>query len=264
MRTKAQGHWYSCASSRSISNLRRTLQCPSLYTLKVYSATIHENRLSRPCPTMAPFTHMGNTWSEPEYSPRQAIPPTSPPSNETAGETWRDSSAPPLSPRPSYARSRKLGLRPPPKDGEKVQAPEFYSFNPVLDAPSRPSLSSVSARSSTGGPPAGTAASQSRSFQPAATSSRPQATVEDMRAASFDHPSGYQQNPYAAELTPEQRLATEQDNRPEYEQGLPMPNGTHSRRQSTASAVISYLPYLRRNTEDLFEGVQAWLSKNIL
>ncbi|KAL8979210.1 MAG: hypothetical protein Q9205_005400 [Flavoplaca limonia] len=212
---------------------------------------------------MAPFTHMGNTWSEPEYNPRQAIPPTSPTSNDTAGEAWRDSSAPPPSPRSGDARSRKLSLRPPPRDGEKVQAPEFYTLNPAVDAPSRPSLSSVSARSSTGGPSAGTAASRSRSFQPAATS-RPQAMVEDMRAASFDHPSGYQQNPYAAQLTPEQRLATEQDDRQEYEQGLPMPNGTHSRRQSTASAVINYLPYLRRNTEDLFEGVQAWLSKNIL
>ena len=209
---------------------------------------------------MAPFTHMGNTWSESEYSPRQAVPPTSPPPNETTGETWRDSSAPPVSPRSSYALSRKPSVRPPPRDGERAQAPEFYTLTPAVHPPSRASLSSISARSSIGGPSVGTATSRSQSFQ----SSRPQAMVKDVRAASFDHPSGYKQNPYAAELTREQRLATEQEDWPEYEQGLPMPNGTHSRRQSTASAVMNYLPYLRRNTEDLFEGVQAWLSKNIL
>ena len=214
---------------------------------------------------MPQFTHLGNTWCEPEYSPTSAASPTKP-TNMTAGEAPRHSSGRPLGsgPSSSYSSPRKSSLRPPPRDGEKVQAPEFYTFTPAVHAPSRPSLSSVSPRSSTGGPPAGTAASPRNSFQPAVTRSQAEHVVDDMRAPSFDHPSGYKQNPYAAELTPEQRLATEQEDQPEHEQGLPMPNCTHNRRQSTASAVINYLPNLRRNTEDLFEGVQEWLSKNIL
>ncbi|KAL8758555.1 MAG: hypothetical protein Q9199_001408 [Rusavskia elegans] len=209
---------------------------------------------------MPPFK--SNLW-EPEYSLAEANTLASP-SNMRTDEAQRDSSAPPSGPSSSYASPRKTSLRPPPRDGEKVQAPEFYAFTPAVHPPSRPPWSSVSPHSSIGGPSAMTAASRTDSFQPAATRPQAQPVIQDMRAGSFDHPSGYKQNPYAAELTPEQRLATEQEDQPEYEQGLPMPNCAHSRRQSTASVVINYLPYLRRNTGDLFEGFQEWLSKNIL
>ncbi|KAL8657676.1 MAG: hypothetical protein Q9226_001685 [Calogaya cf. arnoldii] len=208
---------------------------------------------------MAPFTHMGNALFEPDYSLTQTITSASPPSM-TMGAAQRETAAPPSGPRPTYTSPRKMSLRPPPKDGEKVQPPEFYTVTPAVQPPTRPSLSSVSPRASIGG----SSTSRNNSFQPTATQSRAQPGVRDMGAGSFDHPSGYKQNPYGAELTPEQRLATDQEDVPEYEQGLPMPNCTHSRKQSTASVVINYLPYLRRNTEDLFEGFQEWLSKNIL
>ncbi|KAI4235363.1 MAG: hypothetical protein LQ349_003211 [Xanthoria aureola] len=198
------------------------------------------------------------SW-QPEYSFAQVNTPASP-SDMRTDEAPRDASAPPSGPNSSYASRRKTSLRPPPRDGEKVQAPEFYTITPVIHPPSRPSLLSVSPHSSIGGPSTGTAASRADSFQPAATQPQAQPVIQD---TSFDHPSGYKQNPYAAELTPEQRLATEQEDQPEYDQGLPMPNCTQSRRQSTASVVIKYLPSLRRNTEDLFEGFQEWLSKNI-
>ncbi|KAI4236128.1 MAG: hypothetical protein L6R40_006253 [Gallowayella cf. fulva] len=72
----------------------------------------------------------------------------------------------------------------------------------------------------------------------------------------IEHPSGYIQNPYAAELTPEQRFAARREHQPG--QGLPPPS-THSRRQSAASVVIEDgLAITMRMVEGLQEGFQEW------
>ena len=211
-------------------------------------------------PSMPPFTHAGT-----QTNFAQAASPV-PPSNMPKGEARCDILAPRSEPSTIYASPRKRSLPPPPRDGEKANAPEFYAFMPAVHPTTHPSSSlSVSPRSSIGGPSAVTVMTRSDSFQPAATRSQTQFVVQDVRVGSFEHPSGYKQNPYAADMTPEQRFATEQEDQPECGQVLPMPNNcTQNRRQSTASIVMNYLLYPRRNTEDLFEGFQDWLSKNVL
>ncbi|KAL8782773.1 MAG: hypothetical protein Q9213_005097 [Squamulea squamosa] len=151
----------------------------------------------------------------------------------TAGEVRRGLSAPPSGSGSIYASPRKRNLPPPPKDGEKFRSPEFYTFPPS----EHPSSASVSPRSSIGNPEAVTALSPRDSFQPGAMRSQAQSVVHTTRTGSHEQPSVYIQDPYAAELTPEQRFAAEQENQPDSELVLPLPS-THSRKQSSASIVL--------------------------
>lgn len=114
------------------------------------------------------------------------------------------------------------------------------------------------------GPVGAPLTSTSNAVQLGPTRRRAQSLAEGTRVGSFEHPSGYIQNLYALEMTAEQRIATDQEDRSE--QGLPVPNGTDSRKQSTASTSIHdsvgiLWKRARRNTEGLLDSVHDyWLS----
>lgn len=95
-----------------------------------------------------------------------------------------------------------------------------------------------------------------------ATRLRAKSMAEGTRGGNIDFPTGYVQNPYASEMTPEQRLVTEQEGLAEQE--LPMPNYTHSRGTSTASATLAdgfenLRKRARRSTEGFIDDIHEWL-----
>ncbi|KAL8732321.1 MAG: hypothetical protein Q9181_004008 [Wetmoreana brouardii] len=164
---------------------------------------------------------------------------------------------------------RRLSVPPPPKAGEKMQPPEYYTTTRTSQSqaaqprvhPTQPF--SATPRSSIGGSPKAPKPTYGNAIQPALSRSRALSSVEDIRRTSYEHPPGYIQNPYASEMTAEQRFAVGQED--QIEQGLPMPSCAHSRRPSKASIIIedsvgNFLKRARRNTEELVEGVQEWFS----
>lgn len=120
----------------------------------------------------------------------------------------------------------KPSLPPPPKVGEMLRSPEYYSpaqATPTKSVQSQPYLQQMTLPSpvaSNGQPPASTT---STTFQPSFGSAHslsfPQRPTPvnlssvsggGRDGASLEHPPGYVQNPYASDLTPDQRYATEQ------------------------------------------------------
>ncbi|KAL8719530.1 MAG: hypothetical protein Q9225_003473 [Loekoesia sp. 1 TL-2023] len=159
---------------------------------------------------------------------------------------------------------------PPPKAGEYVTPPKYQAFGRMqplqaellrtcpYQMPSAPPSSCVR------GPISASPTSTSNAIQLGPARRRAKSLAEGTRGGSFEYPSGYIQNPYALEMTVEQRIAT--DHEDESEQGLPAPNGTHSRGKSTASTSIHdsvgiLWKRARRNTEGLLDNVHDyWLS----
>lgn len=219
-----------------------------------------------PVPT---FSDPGRSLFSPGYSPAQPVA-AAPSSSLVKGESQSYSGAIMSVPSPNTMSPKKWTVPPPPKAGQKMQPPAYYTATQAVPAQAaQPQTyptqrSSVSPCSSIGCQLHESTISYSNGIHPASDHSRAQSITEDIRRGSYEHPPGYIQNPYASEMTPEQRFATEQED--QVEQGLPMPSCTHSRKPSTASIIIeesvgNLLKRARRNTEDFVEGVQEWLSE---
>ncbi|KAL9602633.1 MAG: hypothetical protein Q9179_002490 [Wetmoreana sp. 5 TL-2023] len=166
--------------------------------------------------------------------------------------------------------SEKQVYRPPPKAREKMRPPEYYTTARTSQAQAaQPRMYptqtfSATPRSSIGGSPHATNPAYGNAIQPALSRPRALSIVVDIRRTSYEHPPGYIQNPYASEMTAEQRFAVEQED--QFVQGSPMPSCTHSRKPSTASIIIedsvgNFLKRARRNTEEFVEGVREWFLK---
>ncbi|KAL8973102.1 MAG: hypothetical protein Q9183_000171 [Haloplaca sp. 2 TL-2023] len=162
---------------------------------------------------------------------------------------------------------RKLIIPPPPRTGQRMEPPEFYTVTQAT-SPQRgqqPRIypiqrSPISPRSSLGEPLHEWSTRYSNETQVASNHSRVQSFTEDIRRGSYEHPPGYIQNPYASEMTAAQRFAVEQED--QVDRGLPLPGCTHSRKPSTASIILEdSVASLRRFPEVVAERLQDWLSK---
>ena len=149
----------------------------------------------------------------------------------------------------SSAITAKPSLPPPPKVGEVLRSPEYYSpaqatpTKPVQSQPYPQQMTLPSPITSNGQPPASTS---STSIHPSFASTPFLSTPQQARpisanpspssggggdGASLEHPPGYIQNPYASDLTPDQRFATEQASQPAGSQTL-----GYSDRRETSNA----------------------------
>lgn len=176
---------------------------------------------------------------------------------------------PPRESRTSTSR-RRPDLPPPPKVGERLKHPDYYAPRQTLP-PQRSHQHSHSLQMplahprpwSIEGPINTSSTLPSEADPPVPARSRAKSVVERI-GSSTEHPPGYIQDPHASEMTAEQRFATEQEDGTE--QGLPLPNCVHSRRQSTVSATLedsidSLWRRARKDTESFIDGLQQWLSK---
>lgn len=146
----------------------------------------------------------------------------------------------------SPARAVKPSLPPPPKVGETLRSPEYYApaqVTPTTTLQPQPypqQMTLPSPAEINGQPPASTtstsfgpsflSAPSSNHLQqsrPTPTNSFP-ASSNGGAQANLQHPPGYVQNPYASDLTPDQRYATEQASQSVGSQGL----GYNERRET--------------------------------
>lgn len=168
---------------------------------------------SQPAKSTAPSPYV--------YPPAQpgAIAPTptsTVPHSSSHGPPAPQPGVAPIPPPPTTAA--QPSLPPPPKAGEKPLSPELYApvhYTPAQPQPYPSQMSQPPVNSPMRGVPTGstTSTSMSTSFtsdasaQPIDVSSSP-----DMPArASLEHPPGYVQNPFASDMTPDQRFAAEQE-----------------------------------------------------
>ncbi len=105
-------------------------------------------------------------------------------------------------------------LPPPPKTGERPHLPECYAPIRSVTAQPKPYPSYLSQHSPVSGPKelssGSTKSTTTDSTVPTSTHSTSLPTSAQASArASLEHPPGYCQNPYASDLTPDQRFATE-------------------------------------------------------
>lgn len=168
-----------------------------------------------------------NTSSYPPAQPGAAPTPT-----RTQATDPRHGPLPPqpgATPVPSHPIvTAKANLPPPPKAGEVPKPPEYYTpaqATPTKSTQSQPypqQMTLPSPSVSHGQPPASTTStastlsfastaslSSSQHSRPTPTSSFPP-SGSNRDKASLEHPPGYVQNPYASDMTPSQRFATEQ------------------------------------------------------
>ncbi|CAD6569682.1 MAG: hypothetical protein ASARMPREDX12_002880 [Alectoria sarmentosa] len=121
------------------------------------------------------------------------------------------------------ANTSKPSLPPPPKAGEKPLSPEHYA--PVHSTPAQPlpypsQMSQPTVNPPLEGIPPGstTSTSMTASFDNPSVQPSIISSSRDMEVrASLEHPPGYVQNPFASDMTPDQRYAAEQqqENRPD-------------------------------------------------
>lgn len=134
--------------------------------------------------------------------------------------------ATPVAPHPTV--TAKANLPPPPKAGEVPKNPEYYTpaqatpMKSIQPQPYPQQMTLPSPSASHGQPPASTTSTAftpsfvSTASSPAPQHARPTPTGSfppsgsGVDGASLEHPPGYVQNPYASDMTPSQRFATEQ------------------------------------------------------
>lgn len=122
---------------------------------------------------------------------------------------------------PPPTTTTKPGLPPPPKAGEKPMPPEYYAPvhpTPTKPQPYPPQMAQPPLGSYPNGiPPGSTTSTTEPSFPLSALPIKlPEASAGSPTRASLEHPPGYVQNPYAADMTPAQRLsAPQQENESE-------------------------------------------------
>lgn len=112
---------------------------------------------------------------------------------------------------PAPTITSKPSLPPPPKVGEKPLSPEHYAAVHSTPAQPQPYPSQMSQATVDhpfkGLPPGSTT---STPFNSSAERNNVSSSTEMPVRASLEHPPGYVQNPFASDMTPDQRFAAEQ------------------------------------------------------
>ena len=161
-------------------------------------------------------------------TPSMSIPSDTRNTNSTIPRQNRSSSmssAPPspelsMLPAPVSSRSRSVSPRrdipPPPRVGEKMKPASYYSPTPTPTHPAHqanlpPYVSQTPVSTTFGGPAGLLSPHPATLLSPARTFGSPSQTpvTATMPQKNLEHPPGYVQNPYAADMTPEQRFATQ-------------------------------------------------------
>ena len=118
----------------------------------------------------------------------------------------------PLVPPPPSITS-KPSLPPPPKAGEKPLSPEHYAAVYSTLAQPQPYPYQMSQAKVDhplkGVPPGSTTSASMRPFDTSAERTNFSSSTETAVRASLEHPPGYVQNPFASDMTPDQRFAAE-------------------------------------------------------
>ncbi|KAL8938051.1 MAG: hypothetical protein Q9216_004103 [Gyalolechia sp. 2 TL-2023] len=181
----------------------------------------------------------------------------------TAEEAEPNERNPPTVQGLNYASAPASGVPPPPpppKAREVVKTPEHYALGRASASQAaslqtyRPRVSSVSLCSKTRGSMDASWSSGGNPLQQRQSRRRAQSLSEGTKADNLEHPPGYSQNPYAMEMTAEQRVLTTHED--QSEQCLPLPNNTRIRR----SSVSTLWRRARRDTESLVDMVHDWFS----
>ena len=186
--------------------------------------TIHsEDPISSEASGITPQTAYNSNarkYSQPAKTTASS-PYESPPAQPGAAAPTPSSSDGPPAPQPGQAPfprpptiTTKPSLPPPPKVGEKPLSPEhyapFHSTSQPQPYPSQMSQPQVD-RPFNGVPPGSTTStSMTPSFNPSAQPSDVSSPTDKPVRASLEHPPGYVQNPFASDMTPDQRLAAKQ------------------------------------------------------
>lgn len=165
------------------------------------------------------------TSTAPIYSPAQ---PGSAVAKPTATKALSTSYGPPL-PQPGAVPTASAtqiapqsSLPPPPKAGDKIKPSEYYvpsqptHATPVQPQP-YPSQMMLPAQHHSDGQHSGSTKSttvgpQFPLLRSPPSTQNPQLNPGGESVSSLEHPPGYAQNPYASDMTPDQRFATEQAN----------------------------------------------------
>ena len=168
-----------------------------------------EGNPSQPEQTITPSPYV-----YPSAQPGAAAPtPTSTiPQSSSYGPPAPQPGATPVPPPPTT--TRRPSVPPPPKAGEKPLPPEHYA--PVHSTLAQPQpypsqmLQSPVDGPSRALPPASTTSTSTQpSFTPSAQPSNIPSSTDMPARASLEHPPGYVQNPFASDMTPDQRFAAQ-------------------------------------------------------
>lgn len=206
----------------------------------------------------SPSSQVPTTASE---TPQRYIP-TRPgaavPTPTTAAPTTSNGPPPPQPgavPAPqSPMTTARASLPPPPRAGEKPQPPEYYApvqSQTAQPQPYPPQMSHPPPESRTGVPPASVTSVRTTLAHPSATSptSLP-VSADTCGRGSLEHPPGYTQNPYASDLTPDQRLGTEQQGTENKSDTLPSLGYNNSSRKKSSGAMD--------DGESVFDAAMKW------
>ncbi len=148
----------------------------------------------------------------------------------------------------------KASLPPPPKVGEKPQPPEYYApvqSQPCQPQPYPPQMSKPPLGPHPNGlPPASTTSTIiASSFGPGLPPTSLPESVETSARPSLEHPPGYVQNPYASDMRPDPRLATQEENEKRSERLPPLGYNDNSKQNSVSGS---------ENDRSMFETALKW------
>ena len=172
--------------------------------------TSNAGNFSQPAQATAPHPYV-----YPPAQPGAAAPtPTrSVPHSSSYGPPAPQPGAAPVPPPPTT--TAQPSLPPPPKAGEKPLSPEHYA--PVQSTPAQPQpypsqMSQPTVDSPIKGVPTGSTTStiMQPSFDPSNQASNDASSTDMPIRASLEYPPGYVQDPFASDVTPDQRFAAEQ------------------------------------------------------
>ena len=154
-------------------------------------------------------------YAYPPAQPGAAVPtPTRTiPQSFGSGPPAPQPGAAPMPPPP--ATTAQPSLLPPPKAGEQPLSPEHYApvqSTPAQPQPYPPQMSQPTVDGPFNGiPPGSTTSTSTRPFfNPSAQPSNVSSSTDMPVRASLEHPPGYVQNPFASDMTPDQRFVAEQ------------------------------------------------------
>ena len=161
-------------------------------------------------------TTTGSHYTYPAAQPGAAAPtPTSRiPHSSSNGPPAPQPRAAPVPPPPTI--TARPSVPPPPKAGERPLSPKHYA--PVQSTPAQPqqypsqmSQSPVDRPLRAVPPGSTTSTNVEPSFNPSSQPSHIPSSTDMPPRASLEHPPGYVQNPFASDMTPEQRFAAQQE-----------------------------------------------------
>lgn len=173
--------------------------------------------------------HNSNTESSPQSGHSTSTPYAYPPAQPGAAAPTPTSTLPPSSsygppaPQPGAAPvpppptiTARPGVPPPPKAGEKPLSPENYKavhsgLTQPQPYPSQVSQPLVNHPVRAVPPGSTTSTTTEPSFNPPTQASNISSSTDMPARASLDHPPGYVQNPFAADMTPDQRFTAQQE-----------------------------------------------------